>query len=117
MRTHKSAFGPAIRAWLVDPGCPLDLIDKSYVAHLRHFVQPGQDVTLEAANGDTDTSEVIPWYLQKLAEHITPHIVDKTPNVLSMGRRCVLDGYTFRWDGYSKHPWFKPPGEASEKIT
>ena len=110
-----SRQGPRIRAWLIDSGCPLDLIDRSFTTHFKNFVRPGQLVTLATANGDTEASEVLPMFLKKLGEHIEPHVLDSTPNVLSLGRRCVLDGYTFHWEGYSVHPWLLAPA-SSENI-
>jgi len=29
--------------------------------------------------------------------HVKAHVFPKTPNVLSIGRRCQLDGYSFHW--------------------
>ncbi len=37
-------------------------------------------------------------------EVAVPYILDSTPDVLSIGRRCVEDGYEFVWRPYSLHP-------------
>ena len=40
-------------------------------------------------------------------------ILDSTPDVLSMGRRCMEDGYSFVWPAYSCSPQFQlPTGEV-----
>ena len=41
-----------------------------------------------------------------------PYVLKSSPNVLSLGRRCVVDGYTFVWPPHSMRPYFiKPNGE------
>ena len=31
-------------------------------------------------------------FLDKLKERVQPHVLDSTPNVLSFGRRVIVDG-------------------------
>ena len=48
-------------------------------------------------------------FLQMLQGFVEPRALDSSPNVLSLGHRCVVDGYIFHWDGYSIHPWLMHP--------
>ena len=54
-------------------------------------------------------------FLNKLKEHVQPHILDSTPNVLSLGRRVIVDGYSFEWPARSHSPWLVHP-TTGEKI-
>ena len=35
--------------------------------------------------------------MDELHETVEPHVLDETPAVLSLGRRCVKMGYVFHW--------------------
>ena len=98
-----------VTSWLVDSGCPLDLIDRSHIQGCLDSVCDGSKVTLATANGDTVSSEVLPLYLNKLKEQVQPHVLDSTPNVLSLGRRVIVDGYSFEWPAHSHSPWLVHP--------
>jgi len=54
-------------------------------------------------------------FLNKLKEYVKPHVLDSTPNVLSLGRRVIVDGYSFEWPAHSYSPWLVHP-ETGEKI-
>ena len=75
----------------------------------------GSKVTLATANGDTTSSEVLPLFLNKLNEHVQPHVLDSTPNVLSLGRRVIVDGCSFEWPAYSYEPMLTHP-KTGERI-
>lgn len=46
-----------------------------------------------------------------------PHVVQKSPDVLSMGRRCVEDGYSFHWPVGSSSPYFVTPNGDTVTLT
>ena len=52
------SYPPWVTAWLVDSGCPLDLLDRMHVQGCLDSVCDGSKVTLATANGDTVSSEV-----------------------------------------------------------
>ena len=99
------SYAPWVSSWLVDSGCPLDLLDRMHVQGCQESFCDGSKVTLATANGDTASSEVRPLFLNKLKEHVKPHILDSTPNVLSLGRHVVVGGYSFEWPVHSHNPW------------
>ena len=37
------------------------------------------------------------YYVNELKETVQPFVLDETPTVLSIGRRCVKMGYSFHW--------------------
>ena len=103
------SYPPLVTSWLVDSGCPLDLIDRSHIQGCTDSICDGSKVTLATANGDTESSEVLPLYLNKLKEKVQPHVLNSTPNVLSLGRRVIVDGYSFEWPAHSYSPWLVHP--------
>ena len=48
-------------------------------------------------NGTTSTSDSIKDYVNELKETVQPFVLDETPTVLSIGRRCMKMGYSFHW--------------------
>ena len=46
---------------------------------------------------------VVRQQIGEFNEVAEPYILDSTPDVLSIGRRCVEDGYAFYWEPYSLH--------------
>ena len=98
-----------VKSWLVDSGSGLDLISRKDASECLGFIIRGINVELANANGQTSSDEFLPLVLKRLNEVIRPHILEDTPNVLSLGRRIVEDGYSFHWLAYSLQPWLEHP--------
>ena len=47
---------------------------------------------------------------------VQPDILANTPNVLSIGRRCVDHGYSFFWDAYSLEHYLASPKNVRIKM-
>ena len=74
------------------------MIGKSKAASLGvDIVQDKDEIVFQTANGTTSTSDSIKYYVNELKETVQPFVVDETPTVLSIGRRCMKMGYSFRW--------------------
>ena len=56
-----------------------------------------------------DVRDEAPLIISQLDEATTALVLDSTPNVLSIGRRCIDNGYGFVWYPYSHHPVLVPP--------
>ena len=56
-------------------------------------------------NGD----KIVPQQIGELSEVAEPYVLDSTPDVLSIGRRCVEDGYSCSWKTLSLHPTITTP--------
>ena len=52
-------------------------------------------------------SEVLPMRLETLDGEITPYVLEGTPDVLTIGGRCVNERYRFEWPPFSKTPYFE----------
>ena len=84
--------------WLTDTGCGHDLIGRAKAKSLGVDVVQGDDeIVFQTANGSASTSDVAEIVVGELNETVKPHVLDETPTVLSIGRRCMKMGYTFHW--------------------
>ena len=50
--------------------------------------------------------EVVPLAISGLKENVEPYVLESSPDVLSIGRRCVELGYKFVWEPFSYEPYF-----------
>ena len=114
--TSSSDASPKVTAWIMDSGSPSDLVDRDDVLECADHIENGERVRLATANGETVSTEVLPLNLGRLGELILPHVLDDTPNVLSLGRRVVVQGYAFHWPAWSYAPWLVHPA-TGERIV
>ena len=61
-------------------------------------------ITLSTASDLVSGDMVVRQQIMEASEVAEPYILDSTPDVLSIGRRCVEDGYAFHWEPYSLAP-------------
>jgi hypothetical protein len=83
--------------WIADTGSGIDLIgrkdiDREAISSKRD----GEKVCLSTAGGFTDSSKYVDVHLHALNEISTPLVMQSTPPVLSIGKRCVEQNYEFR---------------------
>jgi hypothetical protein len=98
-----------IQTWLVDIGCGHDLISKRDLKNVFiRLVKAESPLTFNTANGKTTAKELAPLYCSELKEELLPHVLESTPPVLSVGRRCMEMGYSFVWLS-DQDPYFVCP--------
>ena len=82
--------------WLVDTGCPMDLVG------LGDLKGPDRaDIrthSLHTANGATRTAGRVDADVGNLDEVIEAHVLESTPSIISVGKRCMDMGYSFAWN-------------------
>jgi hypothetical protein len=78
--------------WLMDTGCARDLIGKK-MAEGYEKAQLPRPFTFTTANGSVKSYQSIPMQSQSLECTINPYLLPETPAVLSVGRRCMEEGY------------------------
>ena len=66
-------------------------------------------ILLATANDLVNGDKIAPQQIGELGEVAEPYVLDSTPDVLSVGRRCVEDGYTFVWKPCSLNPTITTP--------
>ncbi len=101
-------YGPSdnCRSWLLDTGCKFDLTTRASVPpYLQNSIMKATvPITLSTANDLVNGDMVVRQQIMEFNEVAEPYILDSTPDVLSIGRRCVEDGYAFHWEPYSLAP-------------
>ena len=92
-RTTDQAIRPVCEP--MDTGCGHHLVGKSKAAPLGvDIVQDKDEIVFQTANGTTSTSDSIKYYVNN---ELKETVLDETPTVLSIGRRCMKMGYSFHW--------------------
>ena len=97
--------------WICDAGSGFDLIGKPEVPAdyvKRHGRSADLSFTLHTANGPIQVDQEVALQVGPLYEEVWPYLLDNTPAVLSVGRRCMKGGYKFVWNPY-KDPYLVAP--------
>ena len=72
-----------------------------------------EPVRMETANGEILGGETVGMGLEVIGEpEIQPYVLQDSPDLISVGRRCQEMGYTFHWSPWSKRPYFILPGST-----
>ncbi len=93
----------------METGSGLDLVKRSHIAGCERYVTQNDGITLTIAKGELDANEEITLYINRLRLKISPSILEDTPDVQSLGLRCVDDGFAFVWPSFSKDPYMIEP--------
>ena len=83
---------------VVDSGSESDLVSKGMLRAVsaKNCRAAEHPISLVTANGSTEANEVADVKLSALPDPVHPYVLDHTPAVLSVGTRCVEQGYSFR---------------------
>ena len=94
--------------FLMDTGCGHDLISQRKVEkHGLETLVSEEAISFQTANGITNTDLISNFQTESFTEPINAYVLDDTPSVLSVGKRCMKQGYGFIW----------PPGENPFMIN
>ena len=95
--------------WVADSGSGNDLISRKFLsAKDEKRIKASNPVTLNTANDTVVTSEVIPMKMSLTKEKIQPLVLKSVPPVMSIGRRCLQNGWEFHWYADCE-PYFVTP--------
>ena len=91
--------------WIFDSGCGHDLVGLANARYLKKHFQKVNKARFDTANGKTESTLTVPINLplddvlgrghESLMAN--PFVLEDTPGVLSMGLRCMHQGYAFIW--------------------
>ena len=85
-------------AWLIDTGSGHDLGDFALVLDSAQLIEPANsNILLHTANGECRPNGSIIVDIKPLNETSSALVLENTPNVLSVGLRCIEYGYSFHW--------------------
>ena len=87
-----------VPSWLMDAGCPQDLISEKYSRDFLELVRPAKSIPFRTAGGTRVADTVLELGGQPIAcGHVDAYIMQSTPAVLSIGKRVCDFGYSFVW--------------------
>ena len=84
--------------WIVDTGSAQDLLTDHHVPdHYGYYSD--NPIRLITANGESSSMKQGKVKVPELNATVSPYLVQSSPPVLSVGLRCVEDGFDFIWRG------------------
>ena len=90
-----------VRRLMLDSGCGIDLIGMHDLSvEERKLVSAYQELLLRTANGKTSTKGLARLKVDGITELIEAYVLENTPSLLSLGKRCMEHGYRFTWEPY-----------------
>ena len=94
--------------WIADTGSAQDLIARRELGHLK--ARPSErPINILTANGPSSAEEQCIVEVPSIASKAEPYSLPETPSVLSVGQRCMDEGYDFVWRAV-KRPYFQQNG-------
>ena len=99
------------RRLMLDSGCGIDLIGYSDLSsEERNMTSDVAKLTLRAANGKTSMRGVAHMIVDGIEELIEAHVLESTPSLLSLVKRCLEHGYRLIWDPFAEPKFYDPHG-------
>ena len=91
---------------MVDSVASLHVVSKKdlHCAELETVRISRSPTTVTTANGEVQTREEATVHVRELDLIVTVMLLEETPAVLSLGKLCEDDGYTYHWtSGHKRH--------------
>ena len=94
------------REFVVDSGASMHMISRKDMsdAGMDTLTKSCSPTTVITANGEVQTHEEATVYVKELDMFLTMKVLDNTPAVLSLGKLCDENGYSYEWiNGQKPH--------------
>ena len=101
-----STLKPEEREFVVDSGASMHMISKKDLddAEMDILTKSCSLTMVITANGEVQTHEEATVYVKELDIFLTIKVLENTPAVLSLGKLCDENGYSYEWiDGRKPH--------------
>ena len=101
-----STLKPEEREFVVDSGASMHMISKQDLnsAEMDTLTKSCSPVIVITANGEVQTHAEATVYLKELDIFLTKKVLENTPAVLSLGKLCDENGYSYEWiNGQKPH--------------
>ena len=101
-----SALKPEEREFVVDSGASMHMISKKDLsnAEMDTLTKSCSPAIVIAANGEVQAHEEAIVYVKELGIFLTMKVLENTPAVLSLGKVCEENGYSYEWiNGQKPH--------------
>ena len=94
-----SNLKPEERAFVVDSGASMHMISKKDLnsAETETSTKSCSPTIVITATGEVQTHEEATVYVKELDIFLTGKVLDNTPAVLSLGKLCDENGYSYEW--------------------
>ena len=99
-----SALKPEEREFVVDSGASMHMISKRDLcdAEMDTLTKSCSPTIVITANGEVQTHEETTIYVKALDSFLTMKVLENTPAVLSLGKLCDENGYSYEWINRAK---------------
>ena len=94
------------REFVVDSGASMHMISKKDLsdAEMDTLTKSCSPTIVITANGEVQTHEEATVYVKELDIFLTMKVLENTPAVLSLGKHCDENGYSYEWfNGQKPH--------------
>ena len=101
-----STLKPEEREFVVDSGASMHMISKKDLsdAEMDTLTKSCSPTIVITANGEVQTHEEATVYVKELDIFLTMKVLENTPAVLSLGKLCDENGYSYEWiNGQKPH--------------
>ena len=101
-----SKLKPEEREFVVDSGASMHMISKKDLskAEMDTLTKSCSPTIVITANGEVQTHEEAIVYVKELDMFLTMKVLENTPAVLSLGKLCDENGYSYEWiNGQKPH--------------
>ena len=101
-----STLKPEEREFVVDSGASMHMISKrdQSKAEMDTLTKSCSPTIVITANGEVQTHEEASVYVKELGIFLTMKVLENTPAVLSLGKLCDENGYSYEWiNGQKPH--------------
>ena len=101
-----SSLKPEEREVVVDSGASVQMISKKDLsdAEMDTLTKSCSPTIVITANGEVQTHEEATVYVKELDIFLTMKVLENTPAVLSLGKLCDENGYSYEWiNGQKPH--------------
>ena len=94
-----STLKPEEREFVVDSGASMHMISKKDLgeAEMDTLTKSCSPTIVITANGEVQTQEEAIVYVKELDIFLTMKVLENTPAVLSLGKLCDENGYSYEW--------------------
>jgi len=87
---------PHVKKWIFDSGCGVDLVSKKDIKGFEHKIRDADEpLVFRTANGRTEAESTIKIPCKEIGCSVNAYVLQNTPAVVSMGKRCMEEGCSF----------------------
>ena len=104
------------KKFILDSGSGHDLIAARKVERMDLPTCQDDAVNFHTANGVTISTSTVDLDFEAFEETANVHVLEDTPSVISMGKRCMDHGYSFVWPS-GKDPYLVDKNANIIKMT